>query len=33
MRRPTIVGRFDELPKAELDHPIQDTLDDLRGDT
>jgi hypothetical protein len=32
MRRAAIVGGFGDVPKAELDHPIQDTLDDLRGD-
>jgi prevent-host-death family protein len=38
VRKPTIVGRFDEIPYLEVepDHPIhetlQETLDYLRGD-
>jgi prevent-host-death family protein len=32
MRRAAIVGGFGDVPKVKLDHPIQDTLDDLRGD-
>lgn len=32
MRKATIIGGFDQIPKVELDHPIQETLDDLRGE-
>lgn len=32
MRHATIRGGFDELPKVQLDHPIQETFDDLRGE-
>jgi prevent-host-death family protein len=32
MRQATIRGGFDQLPKVKLEHPIQETLDDLRGE-
>jgi len=31
-RPPLVIGGFTELTPVELDHPIQHTLDDLRGD-
>lgn len=32
IRRPSVRGGFGELPRVTLDHPIQESLDDLRGD-
>jgi antitoxin (DNA-binding transcriptional repressor) of toxin-antitoxin stability system len=32
VRKALTKGGFDELVRAELDHPIQEMLDDLRGD-
>ena len=32
VRKALTKGGFDELVRTELDHPIQETLDDLRGD-
>lgn len=29
---PRVRGGFADLPRFELDHPVQDTLDELRGD-
>ncbi|MHB1172767.1 MAG: type II toxin-antitoxin system Phd/YefM family antitoxin [Lacisediminihabitans sp.] len=32
VREATIHGGFSELPRITLDHPIQQTLDELRGE-
>ena len=32
VRRAAVIGGFGDLVRTKLDHPIQDTLDDLRGD-
>lgn len=32
VRRAIVRGGFSELASVELDHPIQDTLDELRGE-
>lgn len=32
VRRAAVMGGFGELVRSTLDHPIQETLDDLRGD-
>jgi prevent-host-death family protein len=32
VRRATILGHFDDLPGFDLDRPIQEVLDELRGD-
>jgi prevent-host-death family protein len=32
MKRATIKGRFSEIESVRIDHPIQETLDYLRGD-
>jgi prevent-host-death family protein len=32
IRRAAVEGGFADLPRVLLDHPLQDDLDDLRGD-
>lgn len=32
VRRARIKGGFAQLTRAELDHPVQESLDDLRGE-
>ncbi|HEX4059308.1 MAG TPA: type II toxin-antitoxin system prevent-host-death family antitoxin [Galbitalea sp.] len=32
VKRARIIGGFEEIPSIELDHPIQETLDYLRGE-
>lgn len=32
VRKALTKGGFDSLVRTELDHPVQETLDDLRGD-
>jgi prevent-host-death family protein len=32
IRRAAVKGGFTDLPRVLLDHPLQDDLDDLRGD-
>ena len=32
IRRAAVKGGFADLPRVLLDHPLQDDLDDLRGD-
>jgi prevent-host-death family protein len=32
IRRAAVKGGFADLPRVRLDHPLQDDLDDLRGD-
>ena len=32
VRRAAVIGGFGDLVRTALDHPIQDTLDDLHGD-
>ncbi|HYH30992.1 MAG TPA: type II toxin-antitoxin system prevent-host-death family antitoxin [Pseudonocardia sp.] len=31
-RRATVRGGFSALPRARIDHPVQDDLDEIRGD-
>ncbi|WP_028937981.1 type II toxin-antitoxin system Phd/YefM family antitoxin [Pseudonocardia spinosispora] len=31
-REPRAKGRFSDLPRVRMDHPVQETLDYLRGD-